>query len=75
MQQISFVKRKGPEINSGTFSIYKVLDQILVHHIDSKWRQIAQSLLILHGKLIELGFINYGGEIHVFEPMEKQKYI
>jgi len=51
------------------------LIQMMVHHIDSKWHHIVSSLVAAYKKLVGLGFVRYNDEIHIIEPMEKQKYV
>jgi hypothetical protein len=65
-------KRKHP-IFRGVFQNLEIV--LLVHQIDSKWHHIVPSLLAMHDKLVQLGFVYYSKEIRVFEPVERQKYV
>ena len=40
----------------------------LVHHIDLSWNTLEPSLVLMHQKLTDLGWVYYNGEIHIVEP-------
>jgi hypothetical protein len=54
---------------------FHLRNQIVVRSCDVRWNQIESSILRMHEKLVDLGFIRYDDEIHIIEPMEKQKYV
>lgn len=41
---------------------------ILVRHIDLSWNTLEPSLVLMHQKLTDLGWVYYNGEIHIVEP-------
>lgn len=47
----------------------------MVHHCDLSWNQIEGSLLLMHEKLVRLGFTYYDGEIVVVELEEEGKNV
>ena len=47
----------------------------MVHHCDLSWNQIEDSLLLMHEKLVRLGFTYYDGKIVVIEPEEEGKNV
>lgn len=40
----------------------------LVRHIDLSWNTLEPSLVLMHQKLTDLGWVYYNGEIHIVEP-------
>ncbi len=40
----------------------------MVHHIDLSWNTLEPSLILIHQKLVDLGWMYYSGEIHIVEP-------
>jgi hypothetical protein len=47
----------------------------MVHQIDSKWHHVVLSITTMHEKLVALGTVYYDGKIHLFESIEKRKYV
>jgi len=47
----------------------------MVHHCDLSWNQIESSLLLMHEKLVRLGFTYYDGKIVVVEPEGEGKNV
>ena len=39
----------------------------LVRHIDLSWNTLEPSLILIQQKLVDLGWVYYGGEIHIVE--------
>ena len=40
----------------------------VVRHIDLSWNTLEPSLVLMHQKLTDLGWVFYNGEIHIVEP-------
>lgn len=40
----------------------------LVRHIDLSWNTLEPSLVLMHEKLVDLGWVYYSGEVHIIEP-------
>lgn len=40
----------------------------MVRHIDLSWNTLEPSLVLMHQKLTDLGWVYYNGEIHIVEP-------
>lgn len=61
-------KKKSPKNKFWNLSIWNKLNQIMVRHIDLSWNTLEPSLVLMHEKLIDLGWVYYNGEIHVVDP-------
>ena len=48
-------------------SLCKILNYILVRYVDLSWNTIEPSLILMHEKLTDLGWVYYNGEIHIVE--------
>lgn len=46
----------------------------LVRHIDLSWNTLGPSLVLMHDKLTDLGWVYYNGEIHIVEPETGESY-
>lgn len=40
----------------------------MVHHIHLSWNALEPSLVLMHEKLSDLGWVYYSGEVHIIEP-------
>lgn len=40
----------------------------MVRHIDLSWNALEPSLVLMHEKLSDLGWVYYNGEIHIVDP-------
>ena len=69
------LKQKFHNNKLWNFIICKNFYQIMVHNIDSRWHHILPSIISMHEKLVQLGFVYYNSEIQIVEPEEKQKYV
>lgn len=44
----------------------------MVRHIDLSWNTLEPSLVLMHKKLIDIGWVYYNGEMHVIEPQAEE---
>ncbi len=47
----------------------------MVHLIDSRWNTLLPSISKMYGKLVDLGFVYYNGEIHIVEPEQEDNNV
>ncbi len=47
----------------------------MVGEIDSRWNTIEASILTMHNKLVDLGFVYYNGEVSLVESQEEEKHV
>lgn len=61
-------KKKGSMRDTWNLSIWNIWFPSLVQHIDLSWNQIEASLILMHDKLVMLGFGYFDHEMHILEP-------
>lgn len=56
-------KKKSPKNKLWNFSIWKIMYQTMVREIAVRWNQIEASLVLMHAKMRDLGFIYEDGQV------------
>jgi hypothetical protein len=51
---------------------FYILKLVMVQHIDPSWNHIKPSLTLMYQKLVDLGFVYYGGKVQIIEPETKK---